>query len=80
MGEVEQFLIHAEKKFRSLSIYHGIAVTLLAKSHFFFSRASEFVDLQRTEEDILKLALYFCDESNDYYTRLKHFIGQKACL
>jgi len=57
MGEVEQFLIHAEKKFRSLSIYHGIAVTLLAKSHFFFSRASEFVDLQRTEEDILSLAL-----------------------
>jgi hypothetical protein len=52
-----------------------MSVTSFSKAYIFYTKATEFTNIQRNEHEVLKIALKECKESFNHYVRIKHKYG-----
>jgi hypothetical protein len=58
--QIEELLESAQTQFQKLKVFHGVATSALAKAHFLYHRATDFIGDSRTEEQVLKDSLKSC--------------------
>lgn len=59
---------------------HGMAVCSFAKAFFFNQQSAEFVGAERSEDDVVKMALSECENAIKNYRKIKHLMGEAGCL
>ena len=70
----------AQQEFKQLQMNHGMAVCAITKACFFNQKSTEFASSERSEDDVVKMALSECDNAIKNYKKIKHLMGQAGCL